>query len=622
MLIRSAAEITGPWLAEVLGRPGLALRDVAPIGTGQMSQNHRATFSDGGTVVIKLASEDRTSRATGVGMGAYAREVTFYRELAGPGSPACHLAVYDDAEGWFTLVLEDVADAVQGDQIAGCSPDDARTALAALAKVHGPVLGDAHVGSQAWLNQASPLDQALFGMLLPGFLDRYGDRVAPEHAEVCERFAAVVDAWAADRRPPLGLVHGDYRLDNLLFGPDGCTIVDWQTVSWGPALLDAAYFLGSSLTVADRRAHEHDLLRTYLDGVGLGWEEGWTEYRRQAFYGILINVVASMVVVRTDRGDDMFMACLARSAQQVLDLDSLSLLPDAGAAPVALRPDPADEGRHEPGPEPLWNESWYFDAVSDDGTLGVYVRAGHLPNQGFVLHTSAVVGPGRPAIMLIEERPLDGDDGLTCEAPLERFTVRVHGTGEAHEDESAPLRGEPGTPVDVGFDLTWETDGVPYQWRVATRYEIPCRVSGTVTVDGETIAFSGVGQRDHSWGARDWWANDWMWNALHLEDGTHTHAVMVSEVPGMAIGYAQRAGTVTEFKQGTLTEELAPNGLISAATITTDDLVCEIEPVAFGALRLDAPDGRVSHFPRAMCRVATADGRTGVGWIEFNRNQR
>ncbi|CNJ73253.1 putative aminoglycoside phosphotransferase [Mycobacterium tuberculosis] len=36
---------------------------------------------------------------------------------------------------------------------------------------------------------------------------------------------------------------------------------------------------------------------------------------------------------------------------------------------------------------------------------------------------------------------------------------------------------------------------------------------------------------------------------------------------------------------------------------------------------LTAPDGRVSQFPRAWVSVTTADGRTGVGWMEWNRNQ-
>ena len=94
-------------------------------------------------------------------------------------------------------------------------------------------------------------------------------------------------------------------------------------------------------------------------------------------------VVASMIVERTERGDDMFMTVLERTAQQALDLDALDAAAGAGRRPPpALRPEPADEGRHEPGPEALWNESWYFDAVATTASLGVYVRLGRLPNQG------------------------------------------------------------------------------------------------------------------------------------------------------------------------------------------------------------------------------------------------
>ena len=77
------------------------------------------------------------------------------------------------------------------------------------------------LGATPWLNQENVLGQALLTQLLPGFLERYGDRVAPEHQEVCRRFIASLDGWVADRRPPLGLVHGDYRLDNMLFGEAG-----------------------------------------------------------------------------------------------------------------------------------------------------------------------------------------------------------------------------------------------------------------------------------------------------------------------------------------------------------------------------------------------------------------
>ncbi|HUZ29648.1 MAG TPA: hypothetical protein VMU90_10430, partial [Solirubrobacteraceae bacterium] len=370
----------------------------------------------------------------------------------------------------------------------------------------------------------------------------------------------------------------------------------------------------------------------------LSWEQCWDGYRRQCFPGILMTVVAPMLVQRTERGDQMFMTWLARNAQQILDLDALSLLPEPSAAPpVPLRPDGGDEGRHPPGPEPLWNESWYFDAVADDESLALYVRLGRLPNQGVVLYTAAICGPGRPSIMLIDpSAPLpDVDDDAQlietdrfwaeqlCEEPLERFAVRLRGTADAHDDQAAPLRGETGTPVEVELDLVWETAGVPYAWRQSTRYEIPCRVRGTVRVGEEQISFTGVGQRDHSWGSRDWWAVDWMWSALHLQDGTHTHAVGIPQLPGFGVGYLQRDGELVEITSVQASEELGSNGLIQSARIRSepDGLELEVEPVAFGPLRLEAPDGRLSLFPRAMCRVRTTDGRAGVGWVEWNRVQ-
>lgn len=650
-LIRGPEEISSAWLDAVLGAAGHELLGSERIGTGQMSQNHRVRYLDpegaAATLVVKLASDDPMSRATGVGMGAYHREIAFYRELAerigGPLAP-CVLAEYDAAEGWFTLVLGDVAGAVQGDQIAGCDLARARIAMETLARVHAPVLGDLTVGTAEFLNQPNPLDQGLLTQLLPGFLERYGPQISDEHAELCRRFVASLDAWAADRRPPLGLVHGDYRLDNLLFAEERAVVVDWQTVSWGPALLDASYFIGGCLDAETRRTGERELLASYHEALtglgvrGLSLEQCWEEYRRLCFHGLLMTIAASMVVVRTERGDEMFMSWFARNAQQAIDLDAVELLPEprSGRLP-ALRPEPQDEGRHEPGPEALWNESWYFDAVSDDGTLGVYVRLGRLPNQAVALYTACVCGPGRPSVMLVDAAaPLPGADdeeqtierpGLrasqSCAEPLQRFEVRAQGTAQAHADESAPLRGEAGEPIEISLQLSFQTDGVPYAWRQSTRYEIPCRVTGTIVLGDERIAFAGPGQRDHSWGSRDWWAVDWMWSALHLSDGTHTHAVGLPQMPGYGVGYVQRDGELEEIDNVTTEPVVDPNGLTRSERIISgpEPLELEIEPVAFGALRLEAPDGRLSLFPRAMCRARTPDGREGWGWVEWNRVQ-
>ena len=60
--------------------------------------------------------------------------------------------------------------------------------------------------------------------------------------------------------------------------------------------------------------------------------------------------------------------------------------------PSPFAVDPSDEGHHPPGDDPLWNESWYFDFVTADGSLGGYVRLGRYPNLGVVWYWACLVG--------------------------------------------------------------------------------------------------------------------------------------------------------------------------------------------------------------------------------------
>jgi hypothetical protein len=178
--------------------------------------------------------------------------------------------------------------------------------------------------------------------------------------------------------------------------------------------------------------------------------------------------------------------------------------------------------------------------------------------------------------------------------------------------------------VPVGFDLLWETFGEPYAYRMTTRYEIPCRVTGRLGVGEEELQLAGPGQRDHSWGPRDWWSAEWVWSAGHLEDGTRFHGVVFRppDTPPLGVGYLQPPeGGVIELERVTASEEVDREGLIASAQIGLGELELQVEPLAFGPLRLEAPDRRVSEFPRAMCAVVAGDGRRGAAWLEWNRNR-
>jgi hypothetical protein len=119
---------------------------------------------------------------------------------------------------------------------------------------------------------------------------------------------------------------------------------------------------------------------------------------------------------------------------------------------------------------------------------------------------------------------------------------------------------------------------------------------------------------------------DWLWSALHLNDGTHVHGVdlTIPGVPPMSVGYVQdRSGTVTEVQTVSAEQKFDADGLPITATLTVNPggITASVEVLGHAPLRLVAKDGRVSHFPRVWATVSTADGRAGVGWLEWNRNQ-
>ena len=126
-------------------------------------------------------------------------------------------------------------------------------------------------------------------------------------------------------------MHGDFRADNLLFGGPRVVVVDWQTVGLGAGPTDLAYLLGASLLPEVRRVHEAALVDRYVaglaaQGVAVDRDDVWTQYRRYAFGGLIMAIVAQALVRRTDRGDEMFITMADRHSRQALDLDSESLV--------------------------------------------------------------------------------------------------------------------------------------------------------------------------------------------------------------------------------------------------------------------------------------------------------
>ncbi len=345
--------LTPTWLGDVLGHQIVDF-GVRRIGDGLVGMNLRlaidyadpeaAAAADApSTVVAKLPSPDPTSRATGVALRNYEREVKFYRDLADTLDicvARCHHASWDEASGDFVLVLEDLAPGEQGNQLTGCTVEQARTAVIELARLHGPRWDDPTLHDIEWLGRRTGPDDAqmlagMWSMLLPGFMATYATYLTTEAQDLVTGFTARIRDWVEGRDGAWTVTHGDYRLDNLMFasaaGGYPLATVDWQSPGHGQSTGDVSYFMGAGLVPEQRRDVERDMVSGYgeaLSGYGVDLDEAWLwrHYCRDAYGGVIMSVIASQIVATTERSEALFATMATRHTQHALDLNAASLL--------------------------------------------------------------------------------------------------------------------------------------------------------------------------------------------------------------------------------------------------------------------------------------------------------
>lgn len=347
--VDTVEQIEAQWLTAALRDGGLdvTVRGVTPeqVGTGQMGScfRLRIDYGDGAgpeRLIVKLPAADPNSRAAG-SLG-YRCETNFYREFAHhikARVPQCFLSVSDEANNGFTLLLEDLAPAEAGDQIAGCSIEEARAAAINVAGLHAPTWNSPSVRELGWTIPDLTAMPEFTGDFLANatkqFLERY--TVDETTASVLQRYSDAFVPWATGRRDPYSLVHGDYRLDNLLFSAPGAAdpviAVDWQVVSTGVPLRDVTLLVATGLSTSDRRTGERGIVDAYhrrlveLGVTDYDSENCWEDYRYALFYAPFITVLGAFVAQPTERGDRMFTVMAQRSAAAITDLDAFSLLP-------------------------------------------------------------------------------------------------------------------------------------------------------------------------------------------------------------------------------------------------------------------------------------------------------
>lgn len=350
----SANGIDAEWLTAALAarHPGAQVESVEIVDSAEVTNSHawlRVQYAGGGgrnggapeSLFAKLLPGDPARRSAIAQTRMGLREARFYESLAPKLAlrvPAAHVVRYED-EGAFVLLLEDL-------NRSGCTvstgpesptPDAAAKALEDLAAMHVR-FEDASVrrGEAGWVPAPDPPSD--YGSLrLQEGLDHHRDRLTSAFAEMAALYIAQRDALHAlwHEGPPT-VIHGDTHIGNL-FDDHGVTgFLDWGLVVVSTPMRDVSYFLNMCLSVEDRRKHDRDLIKHYLDvrkalrGTSISLDAAIRAHRIQAAY----LAPASCQVVTfpedaTERRKRFAAAFLERASAAIEDLESRKAVRDA-----------------------------------------------------------------------------------------------------------------------------------------------------------------------------------------------------------------------------------------------------------------------------------------------------
>jgi hypothetical protein len=352
--IRQPADLDAAWFTRALNAAGIDARvnsvAATPVGTGQVGDSIRFRLSYTGapqgapkTLVGKFPAADPKSFASALNGGNYVREVRFYQRLAATAeisTPKCYFADVDEHSGRYVLLLEDLAPAAQGDQLAGVSIDQARLTVEEAAKLHASHWGEAWLEDEPWIVGSraaprSPLSAQVFQDFWRGFSDRYGANLEQRTLKAGAVLAERIERFA-EQGAKRCLIHGDFRPDNIMFatseGGRPITVLDWQSIGLGSGAVDVGYFLAGALQPEARRSEEANLISYYQDVLRRGGVIGYEveslrrDYAAGGLRLLYIAIAAAMRMKQTARGDQMFKQMAEAAAQHAYDNDALDLL--------------------------------------------------------------------------------------------------------------------------------------------------------------------------------------------------------------------------------------------------------------------------------------------------------
>jgi hypothetical protein len=342
----SVDALTSDWLSAVLQRPVRGF-EVERFGEGagligMVTRLHLDAEPEDGpaTVIAKFPSPSAANRTVAETYDMYGREVNFYRTIAPRvelRTPACYYGAFDRKTQDFVLLLEDLKDFRVGDQVAGCTLEEARAILATLARFHASAWQRQDLTDVVLHNNPMQRDGMVagFGVGWPACLERFPALIPPSARDIGARYPANVPRLLEEMcAAPVCLIHGDLRIDNVFYGEDAIALVDWQAVCRSAPEQDVAYFVTQSVPKAvrsqdDLLGHYQRALQDELANRGIAYDLATSTRRYEVSALYLLSfavVIAGTLDMANERGLKLATDILDGSLSALDELDAFRLL--------------------------------------------------------------------------------------------------------------------------------------------------------------------------------------------------------------------------------------------------------------------------------------------------------
>jgi len=317
------------------------------------------------SLIAKFPISLDLNRGLAESVGVYEREIRFYRDLAAKTKvrkPELYYSAMDSnpmlektdqierllnpIPAWliklvlplltkfnsrskrrYVLLMEDLSPAMPGNQVKGCGFDVAKVIVRELAIMHSGWWQSPELDEIKWLTRINYLAPFMH-KIIKGETDSFIAALSAEMPVAAELIPSISDhiIELVDRlsEPPITLLHGDYRLDNMCLSGNGSdvkmTLFDWQTMILGRGPFDLAYFITGNLPTEEALKVESQLVRVYHstlleNGVkGYDYDTCMTDYELSKL-GFLYRMMAiniDLIDLGDGRGADLIEVWMSR----------------------------------------------------------------------------------------------------------------------------------------------------------------------------------------------------------------------------------------------------------------------------------------------------------------------